>query len=379
MTHFLSQGKFMKRYCRSLAFIVFTCSLLGCSSPPQKPETVLPVTIGDVVVEDVPITIEVIGNVYSLQTVQVRPQVGGVVTEAYVKQGQYVKKGDPLYQIDPRPYQAALEQAKAALIKDIAALTFAELRVARYADLTKEDYFAKINYEQFQTDAQASKGQVLSDEANVALAELNLEWSKPVSPIDGKISQYLIDPGNIVIANDLNALTDIRQITPADIRFNVTQKDFVEVQKALKNGLLKFEAIMPQYPELPREGKIYFVDNHIDLNTGTVLLKGTVTNEDEMFWPGEFVRVRLYLRVEPNALLVSEEAVQIGQEGPFLYVYDPVTSKVEYRKVVKGEKWNRMFIIEDGIKPGEKVVLKGQVNLRPGSKVFIADASEKKL
>lgn len=358
----------MKRLLLSCLVLIAIC---GCTSKPKKPERIFPVTLGDVIQRDVPIYIEVIGNVYSLQIVEIRPQVGGIVTESYVKQGQYVKKGDPLFLIDPRPYQAALDRAKAALVKDTAALELSKITLKRNEELAKKDYVSKLNFETFQSNVLSGTGQVDSDKADIAIAELNLEWTTPISPIDGKISQYNIYPGNLVTANDPNNFTDVRQITPADIRFNIAQKDFIEVQKALKAGLLKFEVYLPQEADKPREGEIYFIDNHIDLTTGTILIKGTVVNDDEMFWPGEFIRVRLQLRMESNALLVPEEAVQLGQDGPFIYVYQPDTSTVEYRPVVKRERIDHQILIEKGLKAGEKVVLKGQVNLRPGAKVTV--------
>lgn len=362
---------------RLIALTLVCLSLTACSGDNQKKQVrTFPVIVGDVIVRDVPIYVETIGNVYSLQTVEVRPQVGGIIQEAYVKQGQYVKKGDPLYKIDPRPYEANLEKAKAALIKDLAALNLAEITVQRYASLVSKEYVSKLNYEQYQANVETGKGQVLSDQADISLAELNLEWTTPRSPIDGKISQFNIDPGNLVIVNDPNALTNIRQITPADVRFGITQKDFIEVQKSILSGLLKFEVILPQEISKPREGKIYFIDNHIDLSTGTILLRGTVPNEDEFLWPGEFVRIRLQLRVHPNALLVPEEAVQIGREGPFVYVYQPDTSTVEYRKVVKGENIDHLQMILEGVKAGEKVVTKGQVNLRQGAQVELAQEAK---
>jgi len=354
-----------------IAFLFVT----GCKSPPPKEERVFPVTLGDVVQRDTPIIVEAIGNVYSLTEVNVRPQVGGIIEKAYVKQGQYVKQGDPLFLIDPRPYQAALDTAKGNLVRDQATADFSEIRLVRFADLVTKDYFAKINYEQFTSDAQMAQGQVLADIGAVETAQINLEWTKPYSPIDGKISQYNIDPGNLVIANDPNFITTIRQIDPADIRFTINQKDFVRVQDAERSGTLKFQVLLPQKLDTPREGQIYFVDNHIDLTTGTILIKGTAPNADEFFWPGEFVRVHLQLRVEPNALLVPQEAVQVGQDGPFIYVYNPKTSRVEYRTVVRGETLDGLTLIEKGVNPSEKVVLRGQINLRPNVKVEVTPTS----
>lgn len=353
-----------------ISFFIFL--LLCCCGKERNHEPPsFPVIVGESIQKDVPVLVKTIGNVYSLQTVQIRPQVGGIVQEAYVKQGQYVKKGDPLYKIDPRPFQANLDRAKATLSKDQATLNLAEITVSRNADLVSKDYISKLTYDQYQANVETTKAQILSDQADIALAELNLEWTKPISPIDGKISQYNIDPGNLVTASDPNALTDIRQITPADVRFYITQKDFIEVQKSINEGLLKFSVVLPQRPSQPREGTIYFIDNHIDLSTGTILLKGMVDNEDELLWPGEFVKVQLQLKILPNAILVPEEAVSIGQQGAFIYVYHPEASTAEYRLVTKGETVEHMTVIEKGLNSGEKIIVRGQVNLRPGSKVYI--------
>lgn len=366
----------MKKTSHSTFWILFTCLNLlwtfsGCSKK-EKEEIKYPVTVADVIQKDTPIFIESIGNAYSLYTVQIRPQVGGIIIDAHVKQGQVVKKGDLLYKIDPRPFQAALDQAKGALIKDQATLRLAEVTAKRYADLVQKDFISKLNYEQYVANIDTAQGQVLIDQAAVAIAQINLDWTTVLSPIDGKISQFNIDPGNLVVPNDTNALTDLRSISPADIRFYVNQTDYIAVQKAMRENQLKFEVYMPQNPDNIREGKIYFYDNHLDLSTGTILIKGTVPNEDEYFWPGEFVRVRLQLRVQPNALLVPEEAIQYGQKGSFVYVFNPETSTVDYRSIVKGERVGKMFLIENGLEPGEKVVTRGQVNLRPNAKVYLS-------
>lgn len=353
----------------------------SCSSNhlPPKQERIFPITIGEVIQKEIPIYIEAIGHVDSLQIVQIRPQVGGIIQEAYVQQGQYVKKGDPLYKIDPRPYQANLDRAKANLTKDLANLKFAEEQVKRYSEVVKKEFVAKLTYDQYLSQVELNRGQVLSDEAEIELAELNLEWCIPESPINGKISQFNIYPGNLVTANDPNALTDIRQMTPADIRFNITQSEFIEVQKSLKQGPLQFEVILPQETHQPRKGNIYFIDNHINPTTGTILLKGAISNEDAFLWPGEFIRVRLLLRNEPHALLIPEEAVKIGYEGHYVYIYLPESSTVEYRRVtlIKGGKIDQWVAIQEGIQPGEKVVVRGQNNLLPGAKVLVASSQEK--
>lgn len=357
---------------------ILLLSFSSSCSKKETPEIKYPITIGEAIQKDVPIVLEAIGNVFSLYTVLIRPQVGGIITEANVKQGQYVKKGQQLYKIDPRPYQAALDQTKGTLLKSVATLKLAEITAKRYADLAQKDFISKLTYEQYVANIDTAQGQVLNDQAALEVAQINLDWTTVVSPIDGKISQFNIDPGNLVVPNDTNALTDVRSITPADIRFYVNQTDYIQVQKAIREGQLKFEVYLPQNPEGAREGKIYFYDNHLDPTTGTILIKGTVDNVDEHFWPGEFVRVRLQLRMQKNGILVPEEAIQIGQEGPFVYIFKPETSTVEYRPIVRGEKVGKMFLVEKGIEWGEKVVTKGQVNLRPNAKVFLVDESQNK-
>ena len=225
----------------------------------EQPEKKYPVTVAPIVQRDTPIFIESVGNVYSLQTVEIRPQVGGIILEANVKQGQYVKKGDQLYKIDPRPYQAALDQAKGNLFKDLAALELAQITAKRYETLAQKDFISKLNYEQYLINIKTAEGQVLNDQAAVELVTINLAWCTVLAPIDGKISQYNIDPGNLVVPNDTNALTDLRSITPADIRFYINQRDYIAVQQAMRESQLKFEVYMPQLTENVRQGKIYFM------------------------------------------------------------------------------------------------------------------------
>lgn len=356
-----------------LPFLLALLLLGGCTQNERKHvDPVYPITVGKATQQDVPVFIESIGNVGSLNTALIRPQVGGIILETYVQEGQKVKKGDPLYQIDPRPYKAALEKAKAALVKDTSTLKFSEEQAKRYEDVVNKEFVSKLTFSQFLSQVDFNKGQVASDEADIALAELNLEWTIPISPTDGRVSQFLIKPGNLVVANDPNAVTDVRQITPADIEFTIIQKDFVEVQKIRQKGDLIFEAKLPQEKGW-REGKVYFIDNHVNQATGTILLKGVIPNDDEFFWPGEFVHVRLKIDELKSAILVPQEAVKFGQEGHFVYIFKPETSTVEYRKVTTGPSLGPLVAIREGIQLDDQIVLQGQNNLLPGSKVYIPE------
>lgn len=354
----------------SLSFFLFTACR---QTETEKKEIVYPIKIGESIQRDVPILIKKIGQVYTEKFVQVKAQVGGVLEEVYVKEGQFVKKGTVLYKIDQRPYKAALDSAEADLAKAKAALKISEIILERNKKLVDENYISKLDFEQFQTNVESSKADVDSFAAALEIAKLNLEWTTLVSPIDGRVSQYLVNQGNLILANDSSTfITDIRQISPANILFSLTQTEFIAVQQVMNEGPLKFDAILPQYPNTPYEGTVYFIDNHLHTDSGSLNLKGMIPNEDELFWPGEFIHVHLKLKTKPNAILVPKEAVVIGQEGPYVYIYKPENSTVEYRRVVKGEVVDDFIVIDQGVHIGEKVVVLGQVNLRPHAKVFIA-------
>ena len=350
------------------ALICLIC--YGCYSgaPRQKPPS--PVRVAQLKQEDIPVYIEAIGNVGSLQVVQIKPQVSGKLLDAHVKQGQLVKKGDLLYTIDPLPYEAALEKARGTLQKDEATMSFAKKKMERYVELVKQDFVSQLTFDQYQSEYQAAQAQVAVGKADVEIAEINLNYCTITSPIDGMVSQFNIDPGNLVVANDPNTLTVIRQINPADIKFSVPQKDFQEIQKSMKGETLKFEVIVIGQPE-KYEGEVYFIDNHLDLSTGTILLRGEVPNEGGALWPGEFVTIRMLIKTIPNAIMAPTSAVQTGQQGSYVYVVKPDMT-VDYRQVTVGEKYNNDIVIEKGLALDETVVVDGQINLYPGAKIFIS-------
>lgn len=349
---------------------LLSCLLLqGCSKEKTAARPIYPVTIAEVKQGDAADYIDAIGNVGTLTYVQIRPQVTGNLIEYYVKQGDFVKKDDPILLIDPRAYEFALKKAEGNLLKDQASLKYSEQQVERNKALVTEEYVSKLNFAQYESQVDLNKGLIVSDEADIATAKLNLEWTKPTSPIEGMVSAQYVNIGNLVLANSATVLIDIRQVDPADIQVSIPQNAYVKVIQAKKP--LKFLATLPQKPNEPREGEIYFIDNHLDTSTGTILLKGGIPNKDRFFLPGEFVYVKIILDIRKNALLVPDQAVKVGQEGYYLYVYKPDTSTVEYRKVVKGPSSNGWVVIESGINSGEKVIVKGQNNLLPGTKVKV--------
>lgn len=343
----------------------------------QPPVKAYPVDVGKVIQENVPVYMEEIGNVYSFSTINVKPQVSGILLEAHVKQGQEVKAGDLLYTIDPRYYEAQLKRAQGTLLKDIAALEFAQQRVDRFKDLVTKDYVARVTYEEYQSNVDEAKGQIVMDEADVALAQINLDYCYVKSPIDGMISVYNIYPGNYVRSDSTDALTVIRQIVPADVHFTLTQSEFDSLRISPHEGDREFEVYAPDQPERIYKGKVYFIDNNIDINTGTILFKGEVKNGDKYFWPGQFVRVRMLVEMRNDAMLVPFSAVQVGQKGEFLYVVKP-DNTVELRSVKTSVRKGEYIVVENNVSPGDVVVTDGQINLHSGAAIKVRNAPKDK-
>lgn len=368
--------------------ICFAAAILflnpSCTQPAPRVVPPLPVKVADVQKKDVPIYIEVIGFLNPPNTVQVRPQVGGRLVAVHVVEGAMVKKGDILYTIDPMIYKANLESAKATLEKDKASLELAKNTVERFRELVKNDYVSKLTFDQYLTNVKTMEAQLLIDEAAVEIAEINLDYTTITAPLDGKISLFNVDVGNIVSANDLTALTVISQIDPIEARFALTQNEFQIIKQAQENQALTFEVILQEVStnnqsiaklDVPtRKGVVNFIDSKIDLSTGTILLKGDIDNQDQLFWPGEFVRVRLFVKTLKDALVVPYQAVQVGQNGNFLYVVG-ADNVAKFRSIKLGSRIGDEIVILEGVEDGEKVVIEGQINLRPDAKVFIPPPS----
>lgn len=346
---------------------LFIGTLVSCQEQTTNEKTTSRVHAEAVREETVRNFIETIGNVFESSLVEIRPQVQGILLNAAVKQGDDVKIGDLLYEIDPRPYQAALDEAKATLLKDQAALELAKSTVERNRSLAQKDYISALTFEQYNTNVKTAEAAVAMDFAAVEIAKINLEYCKIFSPIDGKISIYNIYPGNLVVVNDATALTEIRTLSPVEVRFTIPQRDLQEA-KNLKQ--LEIEAHLPYEEEKSFAGAVFFIDNHIDLQTGTILFKSLVPNVDYLLWPGQFLRVRLYTKTIENALTVPYEAIQIGQNGKFVYAI----TKDNFIKIVPvttGTRVNSSILVEGDLKKGDQVVTNGALNIRENTKVEI--------
>lgn len=345
--------------------------LTGCggSGDTKNQGPILPVKVTDVEQRDVPIYLETIGNVHPFHSVNIRPQVEGKLTEVHIVSGQNVEPGDSLFTIDQRPFQAALNRAKAVLERDKSALALAEKKVERYAELAKKEFVSPLTYEELQTGVDSTKAQVTIDEVEVELAQINLDYCSIAAPIAGKIDSYSFDPGNIISPANRDPLLVIRQLSPIIIRFTLAQKEFQHVKQTHADGDMTIEIYLPEEPEKVAEGEVYFVDNTIDAQTGTICLKGILDNPEEYFWPGEFVRVKLLVRRQPDALMIPRSAVQIGQHGHYVYVVNKKGEAMP-RPIKVGKRIDDEVIVETGLDRGETVVTDGQLNLFPGVKVI---------
>jgi multidrug efflux system membrane fusion protein len=334
-----------------------------------RAETV-PVSAAVVAAKSVPLTTRAIGNVEAYSTVAIRALVAGELTKIHFKQGQEVKKGDLLFTIDPRPLQAAYDQAVGTLAKDKSTLANARALEVRYAKLFNEGIASKEDWDQYRTSADTSAGLVAADEAAVENAKVQLSYATIRSPITGMAGNLLIYEGNLVKANDTTPLVTITQGSPIYVTFAVPEGDLAKVNRARAAGPVHVEASLPSDEAHPVTGVLSFVDNAVDSTTGTIRLKATYENPDRRLWPGQFVKVVVTTGVEVNALVVPAQAVQTGQDGPYVYVVKEDLT-VEPRPVKPGASSEGFVAIAKGLAAGERVVTDGQLRLFPGAKVEI--------
>jgi multidrug efflux system membrane fusion protein len=361
---------------RLFAVIVTLLLLAACSTETEKekPSNIAPVTIGVATTKNVPVVIKAIGTVEPYNTVSVRAQVAGEITGIHFQQGQEVSQGDLLFTIDPRPYQAALEGALADLARDKATLKSAEEDVLRYGELIKKDYVTSQQYDQVMANADALKATVAADEAAVKNAQINLGYCAVRSPISGRTGTILVQPGNVIKAND-QAVVTINQITPLYVSFSVPEKYLSDIRRHFATGPLAVEATFSDQGASSFRGKLSFINNTVDSSTGTILMKATFRNREKALWPGQFVNVTLTLAISENAVVVPSQAVQRGQQGDYVFVVKPDMT-VELRSIQAGQKLDGDTVIQKGLDEGEKVVTDGQLRLFPGARVEIVNPPE---
>jgi multidrug efflux system membrane fusion protein len=339
---------------------------------PQLPPPPL-VSVAKAQAQDVPVYLDEIGKSYAFESVTVTPQVGGRITQRQFQDGADLTKGQLLFVIDPRPYQAQLDSAKGAVAQAKAALELAKVEFARSSELFNSKVIAKQDYDTKKSTVEVDQAQVESAEAAFETAQLNLEYCYIHSPIQGRAGARLVDVGNVVQANTTGLLL-IQRLDPIYADFTITERDLPKVQKEMTRGALKTFVRLPSDPEeRARGGQLTFLDNTVQNGTGTVFLRATISNPDHHFWPGQFVNVRLVLAMQKGAVLIPNQATQISQKGPFVYVVKP-DNTADLRLVTLGQRQGDNVVITQGVAAGENVIVAGQMTVAPNGKVRVDTA-----
>jgi multidrug efflux system membrane fusion protein len=362
----------------------------------------VPVVVAMVLQRDVPINVDVIGNVEAYSTISVKAQVGGELTKVSFHEGDSVKKGDLLFTIDGRPLEAQLSQAQANLARDTAALSQAQANLARdvanekyaqdqatrYRGLFDQGVVSREQTDQMRSSADAlaqtvladkaaiesARAQIVADKAAVENVQVQLNYTTIQSPINGRTGSIAVKQGNVVAPNTTELMT-ITEVQPIYVTFSVPEAQLGDIKRYMGQGKLPVHAAPQADTGIQESGFLTFIDNSVDPTTGTIKLKGTFPNEDNKLWPGEFVRVTLGLTTRPHATVVPNQAVQTGQDGQFVYVVKQDRT-VEMRPVVTGTRVDQELVIDRGLEPGETVVTEGQLRLTPGSHVQVQDNRE---
>lgn len=358
-----------------------------------------PVSVATAEQRDVPVEVRQIGAVEAVSVIAVKAQIGGELTKVLFKEGDDVHKGQQLFEIDPRPYQQAIDQAQAAVVKDEALIAQAQANLARdtvqaanareqaerYAALAKDGLISKDQNSTYQTTFNTQTESLRADEAAInsakatlnvdkaalETAKLNLSYCFIKSPIEGRAGALLVQAGNLVKANDTTALVNINQMQPVDISFSVPEQMLGEIRTYSKEHPLAVTAVIS--PDRRVTGALNFIDNSVDNTTGTIKLKAEFPNADRSLWPGQFVNVVMTLRTLKGVTVIPSEAVQSGQQGQFVFVVRPDGTVIN-RNVNLGEAVDNRIVVESGIAPGDTVVTDGQLRLVPGAPVRVVQS-----
>ena len=334
----------------------------------------VPVLVATAVQKAVPVQLRAVGNVEPYTTVSIKSQVTGVLMEAHFKEGQDVKKGQQLFTIDPRPFEAALRQAEANMQRDNAQLKNLREQVRRYAELVEKQYVSREQYDLIKTNADAAEAVVEADKAAVENAKVQLSYCYIYSPVNGRVGSLLVNEGNLVRVNDGAPLVIINQVNPINVTFSVPEQHLSDLKRHMNAGQLKVDASFQSDEGRPEQGRLEFVDNAVDRSTGTIKLKAVFANTERRLWPGQFINVALTLTTQPDAVVIPSEAVQVGQEGQHVFVVQP-DKRVEVRSVTLGTTSGGEAVIIKGLAAGEQIVREGQFLLGPGSRIEIKETA----
>jgi multidrug efflux system membrane fusion protein len=354
--------------------------LAGCSAstegsgPPKEgpgiPQNSIPVTVAPVVQKAMPIQITAVGTAEAFATVSVRSQATGELNAVHFEDGGDVEKGQPLFDLDRRAFEAAVNQAEATLQRDIAQAANARSQQERYRGLSERGIATREQVDQMSASATALDATVEADRAALESAKVQLSYSRIVSPLSGRTGKLMVHVGNLVRATDANPLVVINQISPIHVSFAIPETDLPVFKRYMAARTLRVEARPPNDSGPPSIGTVSFIDNAVEQTTGTIMIRGTFPNADRRLWPGQFANVTVTLGADANAIVIPTAAVQTGQQGPFVFVIKGDKS-VEMRPIRVARASGPETIVASGVTVGETVVKDGQMRLAPGTQVSI--------
>jgi multidrug efflux system membrane fusion protein len=340
----------------------------GSRADTQKSVPAVPVTSAPVVLKTEPVRLYAIGNVEPYTTVALKALVDGQIVSVPFKEGDEVRQGAVLFEIDPRPFAASLRQAQANLAKDKALLDRAIEQEKRYRDLLDKNFISPDAYEQVRTNAETAAATVSADQAAIESAKLSLAYCTIRAPVTGYAGRIQIQRGNLVKANDTNPLVTINQVVPIYVSFSIPEQSLADIRKYQADGELRVQTRLAATTHAPVAGRLSFIDNSADTTTGTIKLKAEFPNTDKTLWPGQFVNVVLTLYEQKDAVVAPSAAVQEGPNGQYVFVIKP-DQTIELRDIKIARADGDDTIIASGLKPGEQVVTVGQLRLAPGVRV----------
>lgn len=369
----------VERLRSSILFFPLTAVLFlsGCGSKEQaqpaggsggRPPA--PVVVASVEQRDIPVQIKAIGNVEAYQTVQIRSQVNGQIQKIFFKEGEDVRQGQELFQLDERSFRADLEKAIGQMKRDQAQAENSRIQAERYSGLEKEGIVSHEQAGQLLAQAKADAAAVDADKAAIDAARVQLQYTDIAAPINARAGALMINLGNLVKANDTPFLVQLNQVTPIYVTFSVPEANLDRVRQRFSSGQLKVLAYPKGQADSPVEGRLTFIDNGVDTTTGMFKLKGTFQNRDRRLWPGEFVDVALELSTQKHTVVVPTKAIQTGQQGEYVYVVR-TDSTAESRPVKTAGAYQNLTLISDGLKAGEQVIVNGQLRVAPNAKVIV--------
>ncbi len=356
-----------------LSILIFSILILfafvSCKDKTKTTVTTPTVTVEKAISKTIPVYYDFVGNTQSIQSVNITARVEGYLTERNFKDGQNVNKGDLLFVIDPRTYEASLDEAKAQLEKDRAAYNYSIEQVVRYQPLVKKQYITTDEYDQYVTQSDEALAAVKADEAQVVQAELNLSYCYMRAPFSGRIGRRMVDVGNLVgVAGQDNTLATLVKLDPIYVYFSPTERDIAILTQQYNKGKLKAYVVLPDEKIYPEEGYVDFIDNTVDESTGTLTMRAVIPNPEKIILPGQYTKIRLYVDDKPNAVLVPQKAV-LSQQGDNLVYVLGKDNKVKSTEVTIGSEYKQYTVINKGLKAGQVIVTDGVQKIQDGVEV----------